>query len=286
VNADALYRILRALSTVGIVKERAERRFELTSLGKCLRTDHPQSMRFMAVYQSELNWPHWGSLDHSLLTGTNATAKVRGMNLFDYLGQNARHAEHFDRAMVNISRMEVNAVLAGYNFGKFQTIADIAGGYGAFLAEILKVNPGMRGILFDLPHVVKSSAEYMRRENLSDRVSIESGSFFETVPEGADAYMMKHIIHDWSDESSIKILRTIRNKMKQSARLLLVEAVVPPANVQDFSKFLDLEMLVATDGGRERTRAEFETLFQKAGFELERTTPTASMAYVIEAKPV
>ena len=284
-HAESLYRVLRALSVVGVMREREGRRFELTAVGRCLRTDHPQSMRFMAIFQTELNWQHWARLDHCLRTGTNAVEPVRGQKPFDYLSQNPRDAEIFDRAMVNVSALEMDSILAAYDFGRFATIADVGGGYGAFLASILHVYTEVRGVLFDMPHVVKGAAEFLAGKGLSSRVRIEGGSFFEGVPEGADAYVMKHIIHDWSDELSLRILRNLRARMAPTARLLLVEAVVPEPNVADFSKFLDLEMLVVTEGGRERTRQEFRALLEAAGFELERIVPTASMAQVIEARP-
>lgn len=285
VNPDALYRVLRALSVVGVVRERDGKRFELTAIGQCMRTDHPQSMRFMAAYQTDLNWAHWGKLDHCLMTGTNAVEFVRGMKPFEYLSKNPKDAETFDRAMVNISKMEVDAILAAYDFSSFQTMADIGGGYGTFLAEVLHANPKAMGILYDMPHVVKGSSEYLNKEKLTDRVRIEGGSFFESVPAGADLYMMKHIIHDWSDELSLKILKNIRSKIPATGKLLLFEAVVPEPNEPDFSKFLDLEMLVVTEGGRERTEAEFRTLLALAGFTLEKVVPTTSMAKVIEARP-
>lgn len=285
VNANALYRILRALTVVGVVRERDGRRFELTAIGQCLTTDHPLSMRHMAIFQTEMNWQHWEKLEHSLRTGTNAVEKVRGMKPFDYLSKNPRDAEIFDRAMVNVSKMEVESILAAYDFEHFQTIADIGGGYGAFLAAILQLHRGVQGILFDMPHVVKGASEFLQKENLTDRVRIEGGSFFESIPAGADAYLMKHIIHDWSDELSVKILKNIRGKMSSDARLLLFEAVIPEANAPDFSKFLDLEMLVVTEGGKERTKEEFQELLSLAGFQLERIIPTISLAQIIEARP-
>ncbi|MEZ0391629.1 MAG: methyltransferase [Pseudobdellovibrionaceae bacterium] len=286
VNADALYRVLRALTVVGVCVEHPDQRFSLTAIGNCLKTDHPQSMRHMVIFQTELNWPHWGQIDHCLKTGTNAVEKVRGLKPFEYLSKNPRDAEIFDKAMVNVSGLEVDTILAAYDFGPYQTIADIGGGYGPFLSAVLHLNPKAKGILFDMPHVIKGASEFLKKENLSDRVRIEGGSFFDSIPEGADAYMMKHIIHDWSDEHSQKILKNIRAKMKSTAKLLLIEAVVPGPNEVDFSKFLDLEMLVVTEGGKERTKAEFEKLFASAGFQLERIVPTISMAQVIEARPV
>ncbi|MEQ1875174.1 MAG: methyltransferase [Bdellovibrionia bacterium] len=284
-NPEALYRVMRALTVVGIFTEHEGKKFSLTSVGKTLRTDHPQSMRHMAIFQTSFNWAHWGALDYCVKTGKNAVEHIRGMKPFDYLSKNKEEAEVFDKAMTNISEMEVDSILAVYDFSKFSTIADIGGGYGAFLASVLNTHPKARGILYDMPHVVKGSKEYFANAGLTDRVEIKSGSFFEAVPSGADAYMMKHIIHDWSDEESITILKHIRKQIPQNGKLLLIETVIPERNVPNFSKFIDLEMLVVTTG-KERTLADYGSLFAKAGFRLNRAVPSISMANVIEASPI
>ena len=282
-NPDALYRVLRALSTVGIFSESPEKKFALTPVGMCLRKDHPQSMRSMAMFQTEINWKNWAELRYSVETGNCAAEKALGMKPFDYLAKNPKDAEVFDNAMVNISKMEVETILAAFDFSRFKTIADIGGGYGFFLSSILSVNPSSDGILFDMPHVIEDAKLFLKKNEMEKRIKTFSGSFFETIPEGADAYVMKHIIHDWSDAESNKILKNIHKVMKSSARLIVIEPVIPNPNVADFSKFLDLEMLVVTTG-KERTREEFEQLFHDAGFKLLNICPTASMANVIECE--
>lgn len=285
VDADALYRILRALSVIDVATELEGRRFKLTSVGKTLRTDHPQSMRHVAIFQGSLNWECWGELDHCLKTGKNAAEKVFGEKPFDHLAKHPEKAEIFDRAMTNISAMEVDAIVAAYSFAEFKTIADVGGGHGALLSAVLSTHPQAKGILFDLPHVVEAAKGETAKRGLTGRVDFQPGSFFDSAPAGADAYMMKHIIHDWSEEESIKIMKNIRAKIPAHGKLLLLEAVIPGRNVPHFGKFLDIEMLVVTTG-RERTEEEYRALLAKAGFRLEQIVSTAAMASVIEATPV
>lgn len=283
-KVEPLYRLLRALTVCGIMVELENRQFKLTSIGRVLQTDHPQSMRYVAIFQTQVNWANWGALDHCVMTGGNAVEHVWKEKPFEHLAKNKDKAEIFDKAMTNISRLELDAVLAAYDFSSYNVIADIGGGYGTLLASILMTHPRARGMLYDLPHVVEGANDYFKKTHLSGRVDVQAGSFFDSVPAGADAYLMKHIIHDWSDEESVKILKNIRQKMKPDGKVLLVETVVPAPNEAHFSKFLDLEMLVVTTG-KERTEEEFQALFAQAGFKLDRIVPTISMASVIEASP-
>lgn len=282
-QVEPLYRVLRALSTVGLFIEDENQEFRLTSLGECLRSNHPQSMRYMAIFQTQLNWKNWGALEYTLRTGANAAEHILGEKPFQYLAKNKDQAEIFDRAMVNISAMEVDAVVAAYNFSKYKVIADIGGGRGAFLSAILEAYPSLNGILYDLPYVIGAAPAHVKE--WSARIDLRAGSFFEAIPAGADAYIMKHIIHDWSDAEAIQIMKNIRSVMAADSKLLLVEAVIPEPNVAHFSKFLDLEMLVVTTG-KERTEEAFRELMKEAGFRLERVIPTVSMASVLEASPI
>lgn len=284
-NADALYRLMRALSTVDIFREERVGEFRLTPIGAALKTDHPQSMRYFSIYQGQLNWVNWGALGHCVQTGTNAIEHLHGMKSFEYISGDKERADIFDRGMVNVSAMELDPVLAVYDFSPFKTIADIGGGYGAVLCAILAITPGVKGILYDLPQTADGARQHFEAAGLGARVEVSSGSFFDGVPAGADAYLMKHIIHDWSDEESIRIMANIRQHIPMSGKLLLIEHVVPPPGVVHFSKFLDLEMLVATTG-RERTEDEYRALMAKAGFRLNRIVPTIGLASVIEASPV
>jgi len=284
-HPDALYRVMRALSTVGIFAEERVGEFRLTPTGATLKTDHPQSMRYFSIYQGQLNWDNWGALDHCVRTGGNAIEHLHGKKPFEHISGTPERADIFDRGMVNVSDMELDPVLAAYDFSPFGTIADIGGGYGAVLASILMLNPGATGILFDLPQTAEGAKRYFEAAGLGARIEVSGGSFFDSVPGGADAYLMKHIVHDWSDEEAIQIMRNIRVRIPAGGKLLLIEDVIPAPGVPHFSKFLDLEMLVATTG-RERTGEEYRALMAKAGFRLDRIVPTISLASVIEGSPV
>ena len=283
-HPDSLYRVLRALTNVGLFQEEEDQAFALTPLGRCLRTDHPQSMRFMAIFQGQVNWSNWGALEHCVRTGGDAVRHVHGESGFEYLTKNPEKAEIFDRAMTNVSKMELDSILAAYDFSEFNTLADVGGGHGQLLGAVLGLNPSMKGMLYDLPHVIDGAVTAMKSVGLESRVDFQRGSFFESVPGGADAYMMKHIIHDWSDSESVQILKNIRAKIPNHGKLLLIEAIIPERNVPHVAKFLDLEMLVVTTG-KERTTTGFRELLAKAGFKLDRVVPTISMANVIEASP-
>ena len=184
--------------------------------------------------------------------------------------------------MTSLSNLAIKAVLEAYDFSGIQTLVDVAGGHGRLLTAILDANPAVHGILFDLPHVVEGAKENEQITAVGSRVELKSGDFFVDVPAGADAYIMKHIIHDWDDEKALTILRNIKRVMKPGGRVLLVEAVITPANEQDFGKLLDIEMLVSP-GGKERTAVEYKELFARAGLSLTRIVPTKSPYSVIEA---
>lgn len=284
-NPEALYRVMRALTAVGIFHENRLGEFTLTPVGAVLRSDHPQSMRDFSIYQGQLNWDNWSALEHCVKTGGNAIEHLHRVKPFEHISGTPERAAIFDKGMVNISEMELDPVLAAYDFSPFKTVADIGGGYGPVLGSILMLNPGMKGILFDLPVTVAGARGYLDAAGLGARVEISGGNFFESVPDGADAYVMKHIVHDWSDEESIQIMKNIRAKIPPAGKLLVIEHVVTPPGTPHFAKFLDLEMLVATTG-KERTEDEYRALMAKAGFHLDRIVPTVSPASVIEASPV
>lgn len=282
---EPLYRLLRALAAHDIFEEVSVGRFKLTSLGRCLRTDVPETVRAMAIFQSQYQWAHWGELLHSVKTGETTIPKVRGKSLFEFMATTPDAQTQFDHFMTTVSKMETEAVLAVYDFAQYKVVADVGGGHGSFLAAILESHPHLKGILFDQKQVVKGAAERFSAPGLKGRCEIVAGDFFEAVPDGADAYVMKHIIHDWEESLCIKILKNIRGRIPKSGKLILVETIVTPPGVPHFSKLLDIEMLVAV-GGKERTPEQYAELFAKCGFRLERVLPTASLASVIEAVPV
>jgi hypothetical protein len=285
VGADpgATYRLMRALAAVGIFEEHAQRKFSHTGLGEYLRSDHPTSIRDWAVWiGQESFWGAWGNLTIGVRTGKNVFPQIYGKNVWEYRSERPELSAKFDRAMQAISRFGMR-VLNAYDFSGFAVIADVGGGNGALLTAILEKNPGVRGILFDQPHVVSDGL--LKAAGVSDRCEIIGGSFFDAVPSGADAYIMKHIIHDWPDEDSVAILTKCRKAMRDGTRLLLIERIVGPPNTDPQAKFSDLNMLVGP-GGLERTEDEYASLLNAAGFRLSKVVPTQPGAdCVIEALP-
>jgi len=280
-----LYRLLRALASIGVFHEDGERRFSLTSMGQLLRSDAPASAGAIArFFGRDYHWSAWQHLLHSVRTGETASRAALGTDVWTYRERHPEENEIFNGAMAALSRAGAAQETAAYDFARHRIIADIAGGTGAFLAAILRTRPDSRGILFDQPHVVADAGPILDRAGVADRVRIESGSFFERVPPGADAYVMRRILHDWQDAEALAILRCCRTAMGPDARLLLIESVVGPPNEDPQAKFLDLVMLVSA-GGRERTEPEWRALLAEGGFHLCKVHPAGPTAAVIEASP-
>jgi hypothetical protein len=280
VRSHALYRLLRALASVGVFREEEDGRFSLTPLAGYLQTGVPGSLRAFALWQ-EYQYRPWGEVLHSLQTEETAFKVVFGKEAFPYLTEHPAAAAVFDEAMTNITMQVAAAVVAAYDFSRFGTIVDVGGGYGTFLTAILQANPGLKGVLFDLPHVAEGARQRIAAAGLAERCELGAGDFFASVPSGGDAYVLKWIIHDWDEERAVTILRNCHRAMAEPGKLLLVEAVLPRGNAPFFHKFMDLTMLVMT-GGRERTEAEYGSLLKAAGFRLARVVPTASEMSVIE----
>ena len=284
VSEDGVYRLLRTLSSLGLFAENGDGRFKLTRMGQLLRRDHPNSLAGFARFQAhDITWRPWGRLGHSVKTGMPAFDEVFGAPIFDYLSRHPEDAAVFNDAMTSISATQSRAAAAAYDFAGIGTLMDVAGGHGFLLATVLRGHKTMRGVLFDLPHVVAGAATTFTRAGVADRVRIESGDFFKELPQGADAIMMKYIIHDWDDDSAARILRTCHRALGPRGKLLIVDTVVPPGNQPHYSKLLDLNMLVLTPRGRERTRKEFAALLSGAGFRMSRIVPTASALSIVEA---
>jgi hypothetical protein len=284
-NSDALYRMLRMLASIGVFAENAERRFAHTPISALLRSGVPGSMHDIAVMLAEnWQWQDWGELLHCVMTGGTAQEKVFGMDSFEFFTKNPDAGAVFNRAMTGLSAAVVPAIVEAYDFTRVRQVVEIAGGHGLLLAGVLKANPQLRGILFDLPSVTAGARELLEREGVADRVELASGDFFKAVPAGADLYTMKHIIHDWDDERSRTILQSIRTAMDPSGKVLIIEMVVPEGNAPSPAKILDLQMMVM-EGGRERTAEEYDRLYDSAGFELTKIIPTASPFSLIEGTP-
>jgi ubiquinone/menaquinone biosynthesis C-methylase UbiE len=283
-HAPSLYRVLRALASVGVFGEDARMGFTLTPLAETLRTDAPGSLRaFATVELGEEHYPAWGELLHSVKTGEIAFDRAFGMPVWKFFEQNPQNAKTFNDAMTGMTLAVNDAVLSNYDFRSITKIVDVGGGHGSLIASILKANPQMKGVLFDAPSVAEGAQTRIEAEGIADRCEVVSGDFFQSVPAGGDAYILKWIIHDWNDERSITILRNCYRAMTENGKLLLVEAVVPRGSEPHFSKFIDLNMLVMT-GGRERTEDEYRILLEASGFKLTSTIQTESPMSVLEGE--
>jgi hypothetical protein len=282
-HAPSLYRVLRTLSSLGFFTEDAAQRFSLQPLGAALKSGTP-SYAAALMLGGELISRSLDHLLHSVQTGEPGFQKAYGMPIFDWLASHPAEASLFNDTMVGVHGMEPAAVAAAYDFSGFQTIADVGGSTGNMLSTILGRHAGPRGILFDMPHVVRDAPALIQQRGLTDRIRIEPGSFFESVPAGADAYILSHVIHDWNEKQCLAILDNCRRAMNAHGRLLLVEMVLPSGDTPHPGKMLDMVMLV-TPGGQERTAAEYSALLDKAGFRLTRVVPTASPVSIVEAVP-
>jgi SAM-dependent methyltransferase len=278
-HVGALYRVLRALASIGIFSEDTERRFSLTPMAECLRSDTPDSLRFFAIMSGAEFYQSWGCLLHSAQTGEPGFQKRYGAPFFQYMTEHPERHAIYDAAMMVHGIAETEPMLNACDFSAFRTVADVGGGNGRMLAALLQRHPGVRGILFDLPPVAQRAQPSLAELGLADRCQVVGGDFFVSVP-AADAYVLRHVIHDWSDENAVKILRNCGKALNPGGRVLLVETVIPPLNEPCFGKWLDLMMLIVD--GRERTREQYEQLFSQAGLKLSRIVPTAHEVSIIE----
>lgn len=285
-HAPSLFRVLRALVSVGVLNSADGGRFAQTPLSETLVTDVPGSLRWFAVSElGQEHYPAWGNLMHSLKTGDIAFDNFFGVDVWQYFQQNPEDAAIFNNSMSNMTAATNEAITSVYDFSGFETLVDVGGGHGGLITEILKSNPKLKGVLFDAEEVIQGARPKLEAAGLADRCKTVGGDFFKSVPAGGDAYIMKWIIHDWNDEKAITILRNCRNQMSQNDKLIVVDCVVPETDEPDFSKFIDLNMLVMT-GGKERTAKEFDQLLGAAGFKLLRVIPTDLPTAIVEAQPV
>jgi len=282
-HAPSLHRLMRTLASLGILAERPEQRFALTTLGEALKTTAPGSARSAIMFTgSPAAQRGWDELVYSIQTGKPGFEKAHGVGLFEYLTQHPEDASLFSEMMAGNNSQEPAAVASAYDFSTFKTIVDVGGATGNMLAAILANHAGPRGILFDQPHVVRDAPSLLRSKGVDGRVTIEEGNFFQHVPQGADAYILSHIIHDWNDDQSATILGNIRKAMEPKGRLLIVEMVLTAGDAPHPGKMLDIVMLQQT-GGEERSEVEYGALLAKAGFHLHRVVPTNSAVSIVEA---
>jgi O-methyltransferase domain/Dimerisation domain len=281
-HPEPLYRLLRALASFGIFAEQEDGRFKQTPMSDTLRSDVPYSMRGVARLTNRPSVIRaWMELENTVRTNASAYGLAHGMQIFDYVKQLPEEMEVFADAMDGYAALVSAALVEAYDFSGIRTLVEIGG--SLVLAFVLTKHPAMRGILFDLPAVTESASSFLRSYGVEERVELRGGNLFEGVPEGADAYLLQNILHWRNDEDCVRILKTVHAAARPGAKVLAVEAIVEAANEPQFAKPLDIAMLVATHGGKERTHAEWEKLLRVAGFQVSRTIPTASFASVIEA---
>ena len=282
-DAPSLYRLMRTLAHLGLMTEDGAQHFSLTPLGDALKTEAPGAARAaILTLASPMMLRGWEHLLHSVQTGKSGVEQSLGMPLFDWLAKHPEEASLFSETMVSFHGAEPPAVAEAYDFSRMTTIVGVGGATGNLLTAILARYPGSRGILYDLPHVVRDAPTLIQARGVADRVTIEAGSFFDRVPGDGDAYLLSHIIHDWSEDQCLTILRHCRRAMKSASRLLIIEMVLPSGDTPHPGKMLDMMMLVGP-GGQERTEAEYRTLLNKAGLRLTRVVPTASAVSIVEA---
>ncbi len=285
-HPPSLYRLLRLLASEGVFVELDQSHFGMTRLAVPLQSDAPGSLRNRAIFDgTECNWQAWGELMHGVSTGEPAFDRAFGTRFFDYLRQHPTAAASFDALMAEQTLPWARALIDAYDFSSIRTLVDVGGGYGTLLVAILTAHPRLRGVLYDLPHVIAGARPRLTAAVGSDRCETIAGDFFAAVPEGGDSYMLKHILHDWDDDRCITILENCRRVMPADGRLLVVEVIIPPGNEPHYGKYLDLNMLVLLTG-RERTETEYQQLFKASGFALSQIVATPSEVSIIEGRPV
>lgn len=280
-HARSLFRLLRALASSGVFREDVDHRFSLTPLSDCLRRDAPNSMAGLSWMRGDWQYRAWGDLLHNVQTGETAFNHVFGEPLFDFLRHTPENAAIFDQGMVGVHGRETEAMVAAFDFSDVEVLADIGGGNGSVLAAVLTKYPNLKAILFDRADVIDRARANLAHAGVADRVQFIAGDFFQSVPSGADAYFLRHIIHDWNNDQSRTILKNCRSVMPASGRLLLAEFVLPDGPEPFHGKWFDLAMMTVT-GGQERTESEYRALLGECGFEWRRVVPTATELSVIE----
>jgi orsellinic acid C2-O-methyltransferase len=288
-HGPSLRRLLRALAALGVVAQTGPDRFELTGLGAQLRVDASDSVHALVLTRCGPEfWRSWDELVVSLRTGQAGWDRANGAAPYEYFEQHPDQSATFNTAMAQNTRGMAPAVLAAYDFSRFETVMDVGGGDGTLLADVLRAEAGMEGVLFDRPAGLAGAADTLAAAGVADRCRVVPGDFFVSIPEGADAYVMKQILHNWDDAHAIAILRNCREAMARDARLVILERMLTdPVTVDDTrTLLLDIQMLVVT-GGRERSEQEFRELFDAAGFALTALSePLPPHRYrVIEGTP-
>ncbi len=282
-HSDSLLRLMRVLSGNGIFKNKGNSVFSNNKLSAALSEEQHSMKYFIRHHLGENNWMFVGELEECVKTGQNAIKQLTGQEPFDFLKDHPEKSVLFNRAMTDSNELSLPLFLAAYNFGKYKHIIDIGGGQGYMLSAIAAKYPQVKCTVFDLPYVVPQAKENFKRFDVEQQCQFVEGDFFTTIPSGGDLYIMKNILHDWDDAASVTILKNIHQSMPANAHLLIIDSLIEDDNSSSFGKILDLQMLIGTSGGRERTRDEFDHIFGDAGFRLLRTIDTATPFSFIEA---
>ncbi|MDR4496484.1 MAG: acetylserotonin O-methyltransferase [Candidatus Scalindua sp.] len=284
-NAQALCRIMNGFVWCGLVIQREDKLFELTSLGECLRSDASDSLKDEALFTGEILGPAWSAIHNTVKTGITGFDHFFGMGIFQYLTEHPEIGESFNKVMVKCTAAMSESVLAVYDFSPYREVVDVGGGFGALLTSILKKHPGIHGVLFDISSVIQGAKDRLEKEGLLNRCTIVAGDFFNSVPQGGDLYILKSIIHDWDEADCLRILKNCHKAMGTRGKILLVEWIMPEiVDNATNGVNLDLTMLMVS-GGQERTEREYRALFDSAGFQLNRIIPTPSGKSLLEGIP-
>lgn len=283
VNPEALGRFLRLAAFCDLVTELPDDRFQLSELGNLLRAGVEGSMKANATMLGEEHYTAWGSLLYSVKTGRPAFDHVFGAPFFDYMAKNPDTQSTFDAAMSAGVDVWLSSVADAYEFSTARFLIDVGGGNGSLSAIVLKRHPNLQAVIYDQPHVLESADSYLTAAGVRDRCRLVTGNFFDSVPDGGDAYLLSNIVHDWDDERSLRILRNCRVAMKPEAVVLLVEAVMPEHGTPSAAALYDVNMMVLLTG-RERTERQYRTLLGDAGLTLTKVTPLSDRESLIEAR--
>ncbi|NPC72211.1 methyltransferase [Corallococcus exiguus] len=283
VHPDALFRLMRAGLAAGIFVAFSERTFALTPMGEGLCSNVPGSLRELAIIQSSpSHWLPWGRLPEAIRTGSSPIQAALGCDIWEHFARNPEEAEHFARSMGDWSEMVSSEVARHVDFSPFARVADIGGSHGDLLAQVLRAHPSCRGILFELPQVAESAKPVLESRGIASRVDVVVGNFFEPGIPPADAYLLKHILHDWEDDACTTLLRRLHESAPAGARLFVVEMVIPDNRTPDITHLMDLNMLVVANG-RERTYNEFQALLSATGWKVQRLIPIQSGTSILDA---
>jgi cyclopropane fatty-acyl-phospholipid synthase-like methyltransferase len=284
-HPPSLYRVLRTLASLGVFVERDRQTFELTSLGETLRSDVPGSVRAWALVNCGITWRAYGELLYSVRTGQPGFDRAFGMSVFDYTARHPEAMDLFAKMLVDFSSQEVAAIASAYSLSDVNSIMDVGGGSGNLLAALLQANPSLHGTVFERPSVAEMAVQWLHAAGLSHRSDVLDGDFFQSVPTGADVYVLSHVIHDWDEAHCLTLLANCRRAIPPRGRLLIVEMILPEPNIPSPGRLLDLIMLANSPSGCERTLEEYRDLLERADFHMERVIATASPVSVMEAVP-